>query len=177
MQKAAYAYLQTNLNTSSPGETVLALYDGAIKFLQQAKERMEVRDYAKKGILIAKAIDIINELSSALNREKGGSLADNLLNLYFLCNARLAMANLRMDQGLVDSVIHVLGGLREAFAQIQNNPEAQAAGAEIAGRQMAGSAAQLRGMGAVSSQAPVRETQGASRRGAALYGKMAGSGL
>ncbi|MDR1241619.1 MAG: flagellar export chaperone FliS [Deltaproteobacteria bacterium] len=135
MQKAAHAYLQTNVSTTSPGELVILLYDGAVKFLNRAKKFIAERDYARKGIAISKAMDIINELSSTLNRDKGGELAENLYKLYFWCNTRLAMANLKLDAEIVDSVIKVLSGLRSAYAQIQNLPEAQAAAAQLAASQ------------------------------------------
>jgi flagellar secretion chaperone FliS len=120
MLKAAQAYFQTQVNTTSQGQLLLMLYDGAIKFLRQAKDKMAERDYAQKGILISKAIDVISELDSSLNVQRGGDIAQNLHNLYFFCNTRLLQANMKMDQGLLDEVIKILGGLREAFAQAMN---------------------------------------------------------
>ena len=79
---------------------------------------MLARDFAGKGILISKVIDIVNELSASLNMDKGGSLAVNLNNLYILCTARLLQANLKMNVESLDSVVHILSGLRGAYAQI-----------------------------------------------------------
>ena len=95
--RATQAYMQTNVGTADQGRLLLMLYDGALKFLQQAREKMLEKDYAAKGILISKVIDIVNELSSSLNMERGGDLAVNLSNLYFLCTARLLEANLKMS--------------------------------------------------------------------------------
>ena len=103
------------------------LYDGAIKFLTQAKVYIKAKDYVNKGLLISNAIDIINELASSLNSEKGGDLAANLNQLYFYCNKRLFTANLRMDTAPIDEVIKILGGIRSAYAQIIDTPEAIAA--------------------------------------------------
>ncbi|MCL1915399.1 MAG: flagellar export chaperone FliS [Desulfovibrionaceae bacterium] len=173
MQKVTHAYLQTNLSTDSPGRTILALYDGAITFLSQAKERVMAKDYANKGILISKTMAILNELSSSLNREKGGALAENLCNLYFWCNTQLAVANMRMQISLIDDVLKVLSGLRDAFAKIQNTPEAQAAARQISDQQaVSASSTQIRAVdlplmmqGAASG--------GMNARGRNLYGKMA----
>lgn len=120
MQKAAQAYLQTQVTTTSQGDLLLMLYDGAIKFLKQAKVKMQEQDYAQKGILISRAMDVIAELASSLNAQKGGDLADNLNKLYFYCNTKLLQANLKMDTGLIDVVIKILSGLRDAFAQISD---------------------------------------------------------
>ena len=120
MLKAAHAYLQTQVSTTTQGDLLLLLYDGAIKFLKQAKEKIREKNYAEKGLLISRAIDVISELDASLNPQKGGDLADNLHNLYFFCNTRLLKANLKMDIGLIDEVVKILTGLRGAFAQILN---------------------------------------------------------
>lgn len=135
MQHAAKAYLETQVTTTSQGQLLVMLYDGAVKFLVQAKERMAAKDYAGKGNLISKALDIINELDSTLNTEKGGELAGNLHQLYFYCSKRLFMANSKMEQAPIDEVIKILGGLRSAYAQIMDQPEALAAAAQAAAAQ------------------------------------------
>jgi flagellar protein FliS len=122
MQKAAQAYIQTQVTTTSQGDVLILLFDGALKFLKQAKERMAAKDYAQKGILISKVLDVIAELQGSLNMQKGGKLAENLSRLYFLCSTKLLAANLKMDQNLLDEVVGMLSGVRDAFAQI-NTPE------------------------------------------------------
>lgn len=122
MYKAAQAYLQTQVTTTSQGDLLIMLFDGCIKFLKQAKEQIAARNYAQKGILISKALDILAELQSSLNPQKGGEVAENLRKLYLLCATKLLTANMKMDQELVDQVIKMLSGVRDAFAQI-NTPE------------------------------------------------------
>lgn len=134
MKNAAQAYLQTKVGTTDQGQLLLMLYDGALNFLQQARDKMLAKDYAAKGLLISKTIDIVTELSNTLNMEKGGTLAENLNNLYFLCTARLLQANLKMNVEQLDSVVSILSGLRSAYAQIIETPEAQKAAAQIAAR-------------------------------------------
>lgn len=125
MLKAAQAYLHTQVNTTSQAQLLLMLYDGGIKFLKQAKIKIEEKNFAEKGILISKALDIIAELDGSLNPEKGGDLATNLHHLYFYCNTRLLQANLKMDTTLIDEVINILLSLRDAFAQISGEAPAQ----------------------------------------------------
>ncbi len=134
MNKAAQAYFQTEVSTTDQGQLLLLLYDGALKFLQQAREKMIEKDYAAKGILISKVIDIVNELSSTLNLEKGGTLAENLNNLYFLCTTRLLQANLKMNVEQLDNVANILHGLRSAYAEIITTPEARKLSAQISAK-------------------------------------------
>ena len=125
MNRAANAYFQTQTATTSQGEMLLLLYDGAIKFLSRAKEKISERDFAAKGIAISKAMDIISELDACLNVEKGGTLAENLHRLYMYCNTKLLDANLKMSIPYIDEVIGVLANLRGAYASVINTPEAQ----------------------------------------------------
>ena len=118
MLKAAKAYMATQVSTASQGDLLLMLYDTAISHLRQAIEKMRERDMATKGILITKAITIISELQESLNKERGGDISKNLLQLYFFCNTRLLQANLRLKPEMVEEVISILSGLRQAFAQI-----------------------------------------------------------
>lgn len=134
MNKAANAYFQTKVRTTDQGQLLIMLYDGALRYLAQARDKILAKDYAAKGVLISKVIDIINELSASLNLEKGGSLATNLNNLYVLCTARLLQANLKMNIESLDSVTEILSGLRSAYAQIVETPEAKKAAAEISSR-------------------------------------------
>ncbi len=127
MQNVAYAYKQSQAGTMGQGEVILMLFDGALRFLAQAREKIEAKDYAAKGVLISRAMDIVHELDSSLNMEAGGELAQNLHNLYFLCTTRLLQANMKLDLDKLDSVTGILNGLRSAFSQAMAAPEAQVA--------------------------------------------------
>lgn len=153
MQKAAQAYFQTKVSTTDQGHLLIMLYDGALNYLQQAREKILAKDYAGKGILISKVIDIVSELSGSLNLERGGSLATNLSNLYILCTARLLQANLKLDLEALDSVVHILSGLRSAYAQIIDTPDARKAAQQISSRMQPVGASYRAAKPVVASQA------------------------
>ena len=46
MNKAAQAYFQTKVSTTDQGQLLLMLYDGALNYLQQARDKMLARDFA-----------------------------------------------------------------------------------------------------------------------------------
>jgi len=145
------------------------LYDGAIKFLHQAKVHLTANDMAKKGIAISKALDVINELDSTLNMEKGGSLAGNLHGLYLFCSNHLVKANLKKSATMIDDVIRVLSGLRAAYAQILTLPEAQAAAQQAAANLRASAPPRAQaGMSTSGGEAPA---PGASARMRTMYAK------
>jgi len=132
MLKAAKAYLSTQVTTATQGDVLLLLYDTAIKHIKLAKDKMAERDFAAKGILISKAIEIVSELHASLNKEKGGEVAKNLSKLYFLCNTRLLQANMEMSPARLDEVVGMLSGLRQAFAQIIPGQEGMAPASQSA---------------------------------------------
>ncbi len=146
MQNAAHAYLQTQVGTTGRGEIVVMLFDGALRFLAQARDKMLAKDYAGKGVLISRALDIVNELDSSLNMELGGELAKNLHQLYFLCTTRLLQANLKLDMEKLNSVVEILTGLRGAYAQVITTPEAQAACAQLGAKRGAQTVSTPRGV-------------------------------
>ncbi|MDR2162190.1 MAG: flagellar export chaperone FliS [Desulfovibrio sp.] len=132
MHRAAHAYLQTRVTTTSQGEVLLLLYDGALTYLRTAKERLAANDMAGKGNAISRAMDIVEELSNTLNMDAGGALSQNLLDLYGFCNKRLIQANIKKKAEILDEVIKILSGLRAAFAVIVDLPEAVRAGEQVA---------------------------------------------
>ena len=137
MQKASVAYMQTQITTTNQGELLLMLYAGAINFLVRAREEIEKKNYAEKGMLISKAMDIIAELDGSLNMEKGGELSKNLHQLYMFCNSHLLKASIKLNAKFVDDVINILEGLRSAYAQVINTPEAISALSEAPVQDMA----------------------------------------
>lgn len=166
MQRVMQAYFNTTATTTSPGDVIIMLYDGAISFLERAKQKIIEKDYAQKGILISKAMDVIGELDGSLNIDKGGNLAENLHSLYFFCNTHLLQANLKMDTEKIDKVITILTDLRDAFATIVNTPEAVQAAQNNAMSQRA-QAPQVR---MPASSAPAPSSIGTARA-SSLYSK------
>jgi flagellar protein FliS len=118
---AARTYVQTQVTTAKPGDVIVLLYEGALKFLAQAKVKMAEGDVAAQGILLSKAIDIISELDASLNMQKGGNLGENLHKLYFYCNTRLLQANLNLDPKFIDEVMTILSSLKSAFEEISQS--------------------------------------------------------
>ncbi len=117
-RNAAQAYFQTSVNTTSQEELVIMLYEAAISFLGEAKKKIEEKDFAQKGICISNALDIIAELDSTLNIQKGGELAGNLHDLYLYMRQRLLFANMNLDIAIVDEVIGLMSKLKSAFDDI-----------------------------------------------------------
>lgn len=118
LARGAQAYYQTHVQSRSPLELVVMLYDGALRFLDQASEAMGRRDMATKGAALSRALAILAELQSTLNVEQGGEVAAQLDELYTHMTARLIEANLKREQGPIDEVVTLLRPLRDAWVEI-----------------------------------------------------------
>ncbi|MBI4795051.1 MAG: flagellar export chaperone FliS [Deltaproteobacteria bacterium] len=111
-------YVSTQVSTADRLQLVVMLYDGAITFLNQAKEKMAAQDAAGKGLYLGKALDIIAELNASLNFQEGKEVAANLFHLYNFMTAHLTRANLNWDAAALDDVIKMLGQLRDAWEEV-----------------------------------------------------------
>lgn len=128
------SYRQVALTTASPGQLVLMLYDGAIRFSRQALEGFAHEDPLEFNRTIhnnlTRAQAIINELNLSLNMEGGGELSNSLRRVYNYLDYRLQESNLRKEQEGIEEVVRRLSDLREAWAQmLQGGPATQTTGA------------------------------------------------
>jgi len=116
-------YRQTSIQTAPPEQLVVMLYDGAIRFLEQAKVALrEGKDPAEP---VSRAQDIIVELLASLNRS-AGDIADNLSQLYEFWIRRLFLALARRDATMVEEVSVMVRDLRESWAVIAQQKRAAA---------------------------------------------------
>jgi flagellar secretion chaperone FliS len=115
-----HAYQETAITTQNRGRLIVMLYDGAIKFLRQSIADIERNDFAAKGKNIARAQDILYELNTVLDTEKGGQIAQNLRSLYNFMQRHLSEANIRKDPQMIQEVIGMLEELNNSWRAITN---------------------------------------------------------
>jgi len=114
-------YRHNEVATSSQGKLIIMMYEGALKFTTLALEGIDTKDLVKKGIYINKTHDIINELSCALDMEKGGEVAQKLEALYQFILHQLTLANIKSDPKALKSIVKVLTPLMEAWKELLDN--------------------------------------------------------
>lgn len=125
-----YATYQNNtVNTSTPGELTLMLYNGCLKFIEQAKRALEEGKLEAKNIAIQKAQAIISELMLTLDQSV--PVAENMLILYEFANSRLIDGNIKNDAALFDEASGIITEFRDTWKQvIQINRQKQYANVE-----------------------------------------------
>lgn len=110
-------YKKASVQTSSPEQILIMLYDGAIRFLNQAKVHMQNKNIEQSHINIIKAQRIITEFMSSLDMDTGGEMASNLFNLYEYLHYRLVQANIKKDIEAIDEVLEHLRGLKATWQE------------------------------------------------------------
>jgi flagellar protein FliS len=115
---SAAAYRQQSVLTATPGQLVVMLYDGALRFLLQASTAMGAGDERAADAKLRRAEAILDELHATLDMERGGEVASRLEGVYVFCRRRLIEARIERDATIVASISELLGELREAWVEI-----------------------------------------------------------
>lgn len=124
----ARTYQAQSVLTASPGQLVLMLYDGALRFLGQAIVALKSPEdtagrieSANKNLQRTQAI--LSELKGSLNFEVGGDHARNLDRLYDYHLRRLFEANIKKDPKPAEEVEGLIRQLRDGWAEMLRKDE------------------------------------------------------
>lgn len=127
------SYRRAALQTAPPGQLVLMMYEGAIRFLEQALTGFTKDDPLEfNGIIsnnVVRAQEIIRELDRSLNLAVGGELALQLRRLYDYFDRRLMESNIKKEDGGIREVLNRVSILRSAWAAMLKGDDPSAAGA------------------------------------------------
>lgn len=110
------AYQQNSLNTASPAELTLMLYNGCLKFIHQGKIAIQAKNIEEKNTNIVKAQKIIQEFMVTLNMDI--PVSKDLLAMYDYLNRRLMEANLKNDVAILDEVSGFVTEYRDTWKQV-----------------------------------------------------------
>ncbi len=112
------AYGNSKINTASPAELTLMLYEGAIKFSNLAMMGLEKGDYEAVNLNIQKTRAIIVELTSTLDHKY--PVAEDFQRLYDYIFALLVEANMQKDKELLERALDELRDIRDIWKQIMS---------------------------------------------------------
>ena len=119
LRYATNAYTNTKINTATPLDLVIMLYDGAIDYLNKTSYNMDKGDFSRKAEFMSKAINIISELAASLNMEDGKEVARNLQELYIYMLNTITSANIDNNVEKINHVVGLLKNLRSAWQEIR----------------------------------------------------------
>ncbi|WP_342429534.1 flagellar export chaperone FliS [Neobacillus sp. FSL H8-0543] len=108
-------YQRNQVLTASSEELTLLLYNGAIKFVNQAKLAIEKKDPAKAHSFIMRTQEILTELMLTLNRDY--ELSNSLFSLYDYLKQRMVEANMTKDIEILKEVEGMIQELKATWVQ------------------------------------------------------------
>ncbi len=113
---AASLYQGTKVNTASPAELTLMLYEGAIKFCNIALLGFETHDYEKVNNNIIKVQNIITEFRATLDFKY--STAKDFDLIYEYIASLLVQANVKKDQESLTKALDQIREMRDLWKEI-----------------------------------------------------------
>jgi flagellar secretion chaperone FliS len=116
-QRDTQQYLRQQIEQASSIEQVLMLYDGAMRFLLQAKTAIEAGDIQARCNANTRAMQIMAYLIDLVNPETGGEVAKRLFGIYSTILKRMLEIDMRNDPRVCDELVQALRNLRMATAQ------------------------------------------------------------
>jgi flagellar protein FliS len=118
------SYQQQTLVGATGVELVVALYDGAIRFLYRAEQCVREDDVHGRRVAVKKVLDILTYLQARLRPDLGRAVATSLADFY------AAMFTMTLEASHLESaeqfreVIALIRNVREAWVVVARDPKA-----------------------------------------------------
>lgn len=116
-QNGYQTYRRVQVETASPAELVLQLYEALMRDLERANAALDGRATQEQAhTSLVHAQEIIIELLASLDMSSG-DLAQHLADLYQYMYRRLVTANVAKDQTAVSEVLRLLRPIHAAWTE------------------------------------------------------------
>jgi len=117
-QNVAQNYLRTRVLTATPEQLQMMLYDGAIRFGEQARLALEKNDFEGSYNNISRVQKILTELSCTLKHNVAPDLCGKLAALYNFAYRKLIEANIEHKMASLNEAMDVLRFQRDTWAML-----------------------------------------------------------
>lgn len=121
---AANPYLQMDLQTAAPERLIERLLQRAVQLVETSAATIDNAP-SETPVSIAKAIDIVSELRSALDMEAGGEISRNLDALYEFATERLLLGHAARDEAMLREAALVLGNVAATWSELVRQRESK----------------------------------------------------
>ncbi len=111
-------YLKMQVETSTPVERVVLLYDKLLILLKEAFSAIEEGSVERKVNSLSKAERIITMLNSSLDMEKGGEVAKTLRDFYETILWGIFVVNRDNDLKALENLIYMVNEVKGAWEEI-----------------------------------------------------------
>lgn len=123
--KQQYQAYAAATQTVARTRQIVLLYDGVIRFVQQARTAIVEKRIEDRFNLLIKASDVIAGLQACLDFERGGEIAKVLYSFYSSVDGRIYSVHRTNSVETCDEVIAELKQMRDAWHEIDQQMSAQ----------------------------------------------------
>ncbi|HZL36823.1 MAG TPA: flagellar export chaperone FliS [Tepidisphaeraceae bacterium] len=113
--QAAQNYLKTRVQTATPEQLQMMLYDGAIRFAEQTKLALVKKDWEGVYTHCSRAQKIVAELNSGLKHSIAPDMCGKLAALYNFIYRKLVEASTQHTLQSIDEALRLLHYQRETW--------------------------------------------------------------
>lgn len=110
--------IKSDLASADPHRVIQLLLQGALERLALGKGCIERADWEGKAVVLTRAVEIINALRDALDRDFNPELVDNLESLYDYMTVQINEASATKNIAKIDHVMGLLLQIKGAWDQI-----------------------------------------------------------
>ena len=114
---AQYTYQATRITTATKDQLLIITYDIGIKACRTAENAMTAKtpDYDLANKEVIRTQEVIRELMVTLNKDRGGEMADKLMQLYEYMYQLLVDANMKKEPDNIRTVRGMLEELKQTW--------------------------------------------------------------
>jgi len=116
MAKQLQTYQDNAVTTASGPQLTMMLYNGCIKFINQAKSALENNDFENKNYYIQRAQDIVQEFMITLDQTV--EISQQMLPLYEYIYHQLQQANIKNEMKYLDEALAYVTDFRDTWKEV-----------------------------------------------------------
>jgi flagellar protein FliS len=119
VSNANMRYLEASINSASPEELIIKVYDALLLFARQAIEVMDARpnDIQGRHDLLRRAQRACALLMGSLKLDLDSDIPGNLFRIYEFWHHQLVAANMQGDVTKVRELLPQIAGMRETWVE------------------------------------------------------------
>lgn len=121
----ARAYRQLSVQSASPIGLIVLLFNSAIASLHKAERAAEGNQIETRVNELNHVLDIVSELRSVLDFERGGDVARQFDQFYQMAEAQILNANLQNSADIVRDLVTHFVKIRDAWQQVDGKAPQQ----------------------------------------------------
>ena len=120
-------FIRNMVETASPMQLVILLYDGALQWLVMAKQELKknketnLPNWSNYANFMGKAHDIVTHLQDSLDHNQAPEFADQIFSLYDFIKSSISKASAFKKEADLDNAYKLLKDLKTTWKEAYDN--------------------------------------------------------